>query len=707
MEVHSYSIDTNDSSIFEGNKASIYLQNAVLAGLMHNSYMFALVEAQKVNESYFRDSSCSIIFKGLSDYFKEYQDLPKSLNDICLSVEKAFLAGRGVTLDQVIARVKDLYQAGLEIKGNDRYLAKCAEDLIIKVKTNKAASKVLDKLKNINEGSGTFNIQEFVQEMIDSMSVNLEPIAVYNMMELDKLEEIRREAYGDEGDGRGRVIKSCIPEINSSFQYGGYQVGTLNLVVSPPGCFTGDTKIMTLDGSSHSLQELYENKMRLGIYGCNKEGKLSVDLAESIYLSDYVDDLIEVEIDRTYKIKCTPDHPFMLRDGSHRRADKLEIGDILMPIIRERIKHKRFKKEGDSLVKVGVERQEMIFNKDKIYSYTSLLSGNTYKIESLIHLDGDTFNNYPSNIKESDSTEEYILERDKYKIKNIKKFYFNEPKVTKISRIKLEKKVPVYGVVNAGRNHNYAIKLNQKRGIFVSNTGKTSFLINEGAFASQQGKEVLHVYLGDMITLDSNIRYMSCISGLLQNDIAGMSIEEYKKLVESINNKYPGVLSRINCMCFATGEITVNKLLEIIKKDQIKNNRHYDFINIDYADNFEKTMDNTYQEAGYIYERLAWFGRTNHSVMMVASQPKLTYWSQEIIPMEGAAESSKKQHCSDSVITMNRAARGTTFGTIFMAKVRRGTTGNIIRYQSHWERCKIVEIDESTYNNLRHDSGMS
>ena len=32
MEIHSYSIDTNDSSIFEGNKASIYLQNAVLAG---------------------------------------------------------------------------------------------------------------------------------------------------------------------------------------------------------------------------------------------------------------------------------------------------------------------------------------------------------------------------------------------------------------------------------------------------------------------------------------------------------------------------------------------------------------------------------------------------------------------------------------------------------------------------------------------------
>ena len=700
----SYSIDTEDQSIFEGNKASVYLQNAVIAGLIHNSYMFALVQSQEVNESYFRDSSCSIIFKGLAEYFKEYQDLPKNLNDICLAVEKAYIGGKGVKLDQVISRVKDLYRAGLDLRGNDRYIAKCTEDLIIKVKTNKAASKVLDKLKNINEGSGTLNIQEFVQEMIDSMNVNLEPIAVYNMSDMSRLEEIRKEAYGEEGESRSRVVKSCIARINESFQYGGYQVGTLNLIVSPPGCFTGDTKIMTLDGSYHSLQELYENKMKIGIYGCNKEGKLSVDLAESVYLSDYVDRLIEIEIDRNYRIKCTEDHPFMLRDGNYRRADQLREGDLLMPITREKVRHKKVKR--DSKEKVSVERIEMIFNRDKEYAYTSLLSSNLKDIDLVEYRDRNPQNNYPDNLLERDSSE-FTLIKDNYKIKNIKKYYFNEPRVTKITRLRLEERVPVYGIINAGRNHNYAIKLNQKRGVFVSNTGKTSFLINEGAYAAQQGKEVLHVYLGDMITQDSNIRYLSCISGLLQNDIAGMSIEDYKRLIESINNQYPGVLSRINCMCFATGDISVNKLLEVIKKDQVKNNKHYDFINIDYADNFEKTMDNTYQEAGYIYERLAWFGRTNHSVMMVASQPKLTYWSEEIIPMEGAAESSKKQHISDSILTMNRAAKGLTFGTIFVAKMRRGTTGNILRYQSHWERCKIVGIEEETYKQLRHDAGMS
>lgn len=702
----SYLIDTEDQSIFEGNKASVYLQNAVISGLMHNSYLFALVESQGVNESFFRDSSCSIIFKGLSEYFKIYQDLPKNLDGLCLSVEKAYIGGKGVSIDQVISKAKDLYQTGLELKNNERYVAKCTEELIIKTKTSRAASKALDKLKNINDNSNTFNIQEFVQEMIDSMSVNLEPIAIYNMSDMSKLKEIRKEAYGEEGDSRGKVVKSCIPKINESFQYGGYQVGTLNLIISPPGCFTGDTKVMTLDGTYHSFQELYENKMKIGIYGCNKEGDLSIDLAESVYLSDYTDELIEIEIDGTYKIKCTLDHPFMLRNGNYKRANNLQIGDLLMPITREKVKHKKVKK--DSGEKVSNEKLEMVFNKDKNYFYSSLLSSKSKNIELIEYRDNNSLNNYPDNLEIKEQSE-YKLIRDNYKIKNIKKYYFNEPKVTRITRLKLESKIPVYGIVNAGKNHNYAIKLNQKRGIFVSNTGKTSFLINEGAFAAQQGKEVLHVYLGDMITQDSNIRYMSCITGLLQNDIARMKIEEYEKLAENVERQYPGVLSRINCMCFATGDITVNELLETIKKDQIKTGKHYDFINIDYADNFQKTMNlnNTYQEAGYIYERLAWFGRTNHSVMMVASQPKLTYWSEEIIPMEGAAESSKKQHTADCILTMNRAAKGLTFGTIFVAKMRRGTTGSILRYQSHWERCKIVGIEEETYKNLRQDAGIS
>ena len=703
-ETKSYKINTSDDSIFEGTRASIYLQNAVIAGLMHNVYMLALVKDQ-MDESYFKDPSCCVIFRGLVKYYEDYQDIPKDMNTLNLSIDRSYI-NLGATKDQVLSRAKDLFVAGKEIQDNEKFITKCAEELIVKIRTNKAASKALDKLKN--NIAGELDTQELVQDMIDSMSVNLAPSPVYTMSDLKMLERARKEAYGD-GDSHDKVIKSCMPSINKILQYQGYQVGTLNLFVASPGCFTGDTKIMTLDGKSHTLQEMYENKMRIGIYGCDKEGNLSTDIADSIYLSDYVTELIEVEVDRFYKIKCTPDHPFMLRDGKYKRADELKVEDKLMPITREKVKFNQYKKDEESevFVKIGKDKCEMIFNKDKKPYYTSILSSNSdcNNIGYIQYKDNNRMNNYPDNIEINKGTDT-ILKIDKYKIKNIVKYYVNTSKVTKVTKMKLEVAVPVYGIVNAGRNQNYAIVLNKKRGIFVSNTGKTSFLINEASFAAQQGKTVMHIYLGDMVYQDSTIRYLSNITGILQNDIARMSEEEQAKLIVQTNEYYPGVMDRINYMCFPTGEITVNELIEMIKKDQIRNEKHYDLINVDYADNFKKVMDNNYIESGYIYERLAWFGRVNKTVVLVASQPKLTYWGDEIIPLEGAAESSRKQHIVDTLFSIGRAAKGLNFGTFFAAKVRRGQTGGMFRYQSHWERCKIEEINDNQYKDLRSANGI-
>ena len=472
MEEQSYALNTDEKYLFEGNEPSVHLQNVVVAGLSHNSYMLALVKDQ-IQTKYFRDNACKVMYQALLNYYKDCQDVPKTLDELLKMADDAFV-NFGTTKEQVLTKISNLFEAGEKIKDNEKFLTKCAEELIIKCKTNQAASDALDLMKESK--SGEIDTKEFVRQMIESLSVSLEQTSVYTMSDLDRLEEVRKEAYGD--GNNNKVIKSCMPSINDSFQYGGYQIGTLNMIVAPPG------------------------------------------------------------------------------------------------------------------------------------------------------------------------------------------------------------------------------------------TGKTSYLINEACYAAKQNKHVLHVYLGDMIRADHNIRYLSCLSGMLQNDVARMTGEQQAKLIKTLNETYPGIMDRISCMCFATGDKTVNEVIEIIKKDQakqsknLKKNIHYDFINIDYADNFQKTMDNNYVESGYIYERLAWFGRTNQSVMMVASQPKLGYWSEEIIPMEGAAESSKKQHVSDSVFSMNRAARGFTFGTIFASKIRRGTTGQIIRYQSHWEVCRIDEIDETTYKQLRHDSGL-
>jgi len=45
--------------------------------------------------------------------------------------------------------------------------------------------------------------------------------------------------------------------------------------------------------------------------------------------------LVEVELDNGEKLRCTPNHKFMMRNGIYREAQYLQINDSLMPLYRK------------------------------------------------------------------------------------------------------------------------------------------------------------------------------------------------------------------------------------------------------------------------------------------------------------------------------------------------------------------------------------
>lgn len=225
--------------------------------------------------------------------------------------------------------------------------------------------------------------------------------------------------------------------------------------------------------------------------------------------------------------------------------------------------------------------------------------------------------------------------------------------------------------------------------------GKTMFMINEGSNAAIQGFNVLHLFLGDMKNYDGFIRYTSCITGVLQDDIVAMSTSEQSDLIHRFN--YQGVFNRVTVAAYAAGEITSKEMIQEVKRLQDENHVHYDLINIDYADNLAESSDNMYKNGGDIYNDLSLLAGTNHSVVIVGSQPKTEFWDEEIIPKKGAAESAKKQHVIDVMITMNKASKGATIGTIFLPKVRRGQEGKLIRWKSYYEKAKLEVIREDEY----------
>ncbi len=96
------------------------------------------------------------------------------------------------------------------------------------------------------------------------------------------------------------------------------------------GCFTGDTKVTLTDGNSYSLKELTDKNKPVYVYSCTEIGRI---VAAEAYprLTRSQANLIKVILDNGEEIKCTPDHQFMLRNGTYLEASQLKAGTSLMP----------------------------------------------------------------------------------------------------------------------------------------------------------------------------------------------------------------------------------------------------------------------------------------------------------------------------------------------------------------------------------------
>lgn len=101
------------------------------------------------------------------------------------------------------------------------------------------------------------------------------------------------------------------------------------------GCFTADTLIQLVDGRQLSIADLLiEQKYKTNyVYTVNEvTKKIEPKPIKKVFQTKLVTDLIEVELDNGEKIQCTPEHRFMLRDGTYLQACELIENTSLMPL---------------------------------------------------------------------------------------------------------------------------------------------------------------------------------------------------------------------------------------------------------------------------------------------------------------------------------------------------------------------------------------
>lgn len=127
----------------------------------------------------------------------------------------------------------------------------------------------------------------------------------------------------DHGTVYGRVYQTYYPDKDIELLVGSKMEHFIGRDVF---CLDGDTVIHTKSGFSR-IKDLVDNPQK--VY--NSQGVLSDEPVESM-ITTYTDEIIELELEDGSIIKCTPNHKFMLKDGSFKEAQFLTEDDELFEL---------------------------------------------------------------------------------------------------------------------------------------------------------------------------------------------------------------------------------------------------------------------------------------------------------------------------------------------------------------------------------------
>ena len=170
------------------------------------------------------------------------------------------------------------------------------------------------------------------------------------------------------------------------------------------GCFTGDTKVQLVDGCALSFRELVKEarqgkKHYTYTYNFNTK-RIEIAQIQTPRKTKQNAQLMRVTLDNGEEIRCTPDHRFMLRDGSYRQAKDLQPQDSLMPLYLRL----STKEDDPHVVEYEMVRQPL----SSLWEYTHRLS-DVWNIAHGIydtsagkirhHVDFNKRNNNPDNIR--------------------------------------------------------------------------------------------------------------------------------------------------------------------------------------------------------------------------------------------------------------------------------------------------------------------
>lgn len=208
--------------------------------------------------------------------------------------------------------------------------------------------------------------------------------------------------------------------------------------------------------------------------------------------------------------------------------------------------------------------------------------------------------------------------------------------------------------------------------------GKSLWLMNEAIAMLKAGKKVVYMALGDLFKSDFMIRIPAIVKGIPMFDV-GFNPELHFDQDEEIQD----LVKNLRVAILPAGSIDAYQMRSSIEV-QITEHEDADCIIIDYDGNFASPPGkkgngdgNMYFAGEELYNIVGNIARPAtkpYRLVIIASQPKNGFWECEYLPLSCAAESSKKQHICDMMVTIGRNPdmAPEVMGVMSIVKNRRG-----------------------------------